>query len=162
MPFRAMRDRAQGRTCLPWVISLKYWRKVKCLIKRDTISLEIFRKEKKNSYRWQFFNYHYWAFLTRHFELQVAMMWADSVRNSDLGAWLIQTDSASPTGTPFFIVSPNPYQSRHHFCLAEKRSGSRKVPRLKWQGRDSNPGLPTTDPDLTSLRHSDPLASTLA
>lgn len=57
MPFRAMHDRTRGRTGLAWVMadkglgqdSLKYCREVKCLLKGDRISLEIFRKEKSLS-----------------------------------------------------------------------------------------------------------------
>lgn len=103
MPFRAMHDRAQGRTGLPWVMadkrlgqgSLKYWREANCLIKCDRISLEIFRKKKSACIREQPFDSNYWTFhLMRHLkrkENQAILIWEDSIReNSDPGLFSLE------------------------------------------------------------------------
>lgn len=161
MPFRAVRDRAQDRTGLQWVMAdkrtrpriIKILEKSKMPPKNVIGSAWTFSERKKKK-----------AAKVAIFQLQPLGLSSDeALRTSscyDLGGFcqkgrvtwarLIWTDGASSAWANVSMVSPNLYQPRHRFCFAEEWSGSFRVPRLKWQGWDSNPGLPTTDADLNS------------
>lgn len=165
MPFRARHNSDQDRTGLPWVMaadkrrgqkSLKHWRKAKCLINCDRISLEIFRKKKKTDCKdGSLSTRTAQPFISQGTEKYQVSLWSggfcDRKEQGATWAWLMWMDSTHS------VVSPTPHGRSHHFCFAEKLSCLYKVP----QGWDSNPGLPTTNPDHMSPCHLDSLVSTL-